>query len=122
MPSLAEAGNRLAGVRIQLDQPVAGGDEHDAVVALAIGPVRDAAAGELARRDRGAIPFAQTVDPHLLTGLRVESDHGSARPAGGVEHALDHEGRSFQLVFGARAEVVGLEAPRDFELAEVARR
>ena len=30
--------------------------------------------------------------------------------------------RAFQLVLGARAEVVGLEAPRHFELVEVGRR
>ena len=45
----------------------------------------------------------------------------AARAGGRVHHAVDHERRAFQLVFGARAQVVGLEAPGDFELAEVGR-
>ena len=40
-------------------------------------------------------------------------------PRGRVQHALDHERRPFELVLGERAEVVGLEAPGDFQLAEV---
>ena len=55
----AEAVDRLAGVGVELDEAVAGGDEDDAVVAFAIGPVRDAAAGELARCDGRAIAFPQ---------------------------------------------------------------
>ena len=72
---LAEAGDQLAGLGVQLDQPVAGGDEDDAVVALAVGPVGDAAAGKLARRDGRALAFAQAVDPDQLAGLGVQRDH-----------------------------------------------
>ncbi len=56
---LAEPGNRYAGVRVQLDEAIAGGHEDDPVVALAIGPVRDAAAGQLPGRDRCALAFAE---------------------------------------------------------------
>ena len=115
----AEARDRLAGVRVQIHQAVSGGDEHDAVVALAVGPVGNAAARKLARSDGRAISFAQAVDPDHFAGLCIERDHGTARSRGGVEHALHHQRRSFQLVFGAGAEVIGLEAPGDFELVEV---
>ena len=117
---LAERRDRLAGLRIERDHAVAGGDEDHSIVAFAVGPVRDAAAGELARRDRGAVAFAEAVDPHQLAGLGVERDDRSARAAGRVEHALDHQRRAFELVLGTRAEAVGLEAPGDFELVEVA--
>ena len=44
------------------------------------------------------------------------------RAGGRVEHAVDHQRRAFELELGERPEVVGLESPRDFELAEVRRR
>src|SRR5262249_32495034 len=37
-----------------------------------------------------------------------------------VDRAVDRERRPFELELGSRAEVVGLEPPRDFELIEVA--
>ena len=81
---------------------------------------RHAAAGQLPRRDAGALAFAQAVRPDQLAGLAVERDDGAPRAAGGVQHAVDRERRAFELVFGPRTEDVGLEPPRDFELAEVA--
>jgi hypothetical protein len=39
--------------------------------------------------------------------------------AGRIQDALDRERRPFELVFGPRTEVVGLEAPCDLELIEV---
>ena len=113
--------NHRAGLRVQLDELVAGRHVDDAVVALAVGPVRHAAARELPRRDRRALAFAQAVRPDHLAGLAVERDDRSARAAGRIEHALDRERRPFELVFGPRTEVVGLEAPRDLELVEVRR-
>ncbi len=118
--ALAERRDHRAVLGVQRDQAVAGGDVEDAVVALAVGPVRDAAAGQLARRDRGAVAFAVAVRPDQLAGPAVERDHRAARAGGGVEHAFDRQRRAFELELGAGAEVVGLEAPRDFELIEVA--
>ena len=46
---IAEAVDRLAGMGVEFDQAIAGGDVDDAVIAIAVGPVGDAAAGELAR-------------------------------------------------------------------------
>ena len=61
------------------------------------------------------------MHPQQLAALRIERDDRSASAAGRVEHAADHQRRAFELVFGPRPEAVGLEAPRDFELVEVAR-
>ena len=48
-----------AGLRVERDEPIAGRDVDDALVALAVGPVRDAAARELPRRrPRRACPRA----------------------------------------------------------------
>ena len=95
-------------------------DVDDAVVTLAVGPVGEAAARELARRVDGARAFLLGVHPDHLAGLAVERDHRAARAAGRVDDALDHQRRAFELELGTRAEVVGLEAPGDFELVEVA--
>src|SRR5262249_1540326 len=51
---LAEGLDGLTGLGVQRDQAVAGRHEQDAVVALAVGPVRQAATGELPRRRDGA--------------------------------------------------------------------
>ena len=59
------------------------------------------------------------VHPLLLAGARVERDHRAARAGRGVERALDHERRALELGLGTRTEVVGLEPPGDFELAEI---
>ncbi len=81
MPSLPKRADRLAGLGVQLDQAIAGGDVEDAVVALAVGPIRDAAAGKLARRDGRALAFAQAVDPDQLAGLGIQRDHRRRVPA-----------------------------------------
>src|SRR6516225_6983206 len=57
--------------------------------------------------------------PDQLAGLRIERDHGTPGAARGVDDAIDHERRAFQFVLRERAEVVGLEAPRNLELIEV---
>ena len=120
--ALAERRDHRAVLGVERDQAVAGRDVEDAIVALAVGPVRDAAARQLARRDRGAVAFAVAVRPDQLAGSAVERDDRSARAGGGVEDALDRQRRAFELELGAGAEVVGLEPPGDFELVEVAAR
>ncbi len=116
---VAERGDRLAGLRVQRDEPVAGRVIEDPLVAAAVGPVGDAASRELARRQAGALALAQAVRPDQLAGLRVERDHRASRAGRRVEHALHHQRRAFELELGERAEVVGLEPPGDLELAEV---
>ena len=77
----AEAGDRHAGLRVQRDQAVAGRDVDDAVVTLAVGPVREAAARELARRVDGARAFLLGVHPDQLAGLarRARPPSGACR-------------------------------------------
>ena len=59
-----------AGLRVQRDEPIAGRHVEDALVALAVGPVRHAAARQLPRRHGGALAFAHAVRPDQLAGLR----------------------------------------------------
>src|SRR6185295_1915174 len=94
---------------------------EDAIVAAAIRPVGEAAAGQLPRRDAGAFPLAQAVRPQQLAGLAVERDDRSSRAAGRVEDAVDRQRRALQLVFGPRTEDIGLEPPRHLEILEVRR-
>ena len=116
---LAKPRNRRAGLRVQRDQPEPGRHEDDAIVALAVGPVRDAAAGELPWGNRRAPSFAKAVHPHLLARLRVERDDRPPGAGGRIHDSLDHERRPFELELGTRTQVVGLEPPRNLELVEV---
>ena len=118
---LAEAWDRNAGLRIQRDQPVARRDIEDAFL-LAVGPVGQAAARKLPRRCRAARAFILAVHPHQFARGGIERDDRAARPGRGVEHAVDHQRRGFELIFGPRTQTVGLEAPGDFQLVEVVRR
>src|SRR5260221_3871361 len=111
----AECLHRLPGLRVQLDEAVADRDRDDTVVALAVGPVGDAPAGELARRDRGAQALVHVPDPLQLTGASVERDNRPACAARRVEHAADHDPRALELVLGPLAEVVRPESPGDLE-------
>ena len=96
MPSCAERADRRAGLRVERDEPIAGRDVENALVALAVGPVRDAAARQLARRGGGALPFAQLCTQISSPVLRVERDDRAARAGGRVEHAVDHERRALR--------------------------
>src|SRR6185295_14999775 len=77
--AFAERLDHRAVPGVERDEPITGGHVEDALVALAVGPVGDAAARELARRDRGAVAFTVAVRPHQLAGLAVERDHRAAR-------------------------------------------
>ncbi len=115
----AERGDARAGLCVQGDQTVTGGDIQDALVAP-VGPVRHAASRQLARRRGGARAFAFRMHPQQLSGRRVEGDDGASASRGGVEHAIDHQRRAFQLELGTGAEVIGLESPGHFERLEIA--
>src|SRR6476660_6121473 len=71
----AERADHRASVRVERDHPVAGREVDDAIVTAAIGPVRHAAAGELAWRYHGALAFANRMRPEHFTGLAIERDH-----------------------------------------------
>ena len=81
---LAEARDRLAGLGVQRDQAVAGGDVDDAVVALAVGPVGQAAARQLTRAPSAwrARPRPALYIHFMLAGRRVRArpPRGGCRP------------------------------------------
>ncbi len=115
---LAEARDRNAGLCIERDEPVAGRDVENPFL-TAIGPVREAASRELARRLRTALPFALAMHPHLLARRRIESDDGPAGAGGREEDATRHQRRSLEIELGSRAQVLGLEPPGNLQLAEI---
>ena len=112
--------DRIAGFCVERDEAVARRDVENSLFA-AVGPVRQAAAGELPRRCRAALTFVLAVHPQQLAGGRVECDDGPPGAGGRVDDAVDHQRRRFELVLGSWAQVVGLEPPGDIEFAEVAR-
>ncbi len=105
--------------RVEPDELVADGDQVDALVALAVGPVGDAAARHAADGVHPPLAFVEAVDPQQLAGGRVERHHVAAAAGGGVEHAVDHQGRGLVVEVGERPEVGGAEAPLDLEVVEV---
>src|SRR5207248_6848845 len=64
---------------IERDEAIAGRHVQHSLVALAVGPVRDAASRQLARRDRGAVAFTVAVRPDQLSRFPVERDHRASR-------------------------------------------
>ena len=78
---IAEAVDRLAGLGVQFDQPVAGGDIENALIAIAVGPVGNAAAGKLARRGGGARAFLHAMDPSQFAGPASSATTARREPA-----------------------------------------
>ena len=116
----SEARDRLTGLRIEGHEAIAWRHVEDSFFP-AIGPVGQAAARKLSRRRRAARTFALAVHPEQLSGGGIER-HDRAPGAGRRIHAaVDHQRRRFEIHLRPRAEVVGLETPGDFEVAEVRR-
>src|SRR6266446_2718098 len=115
---IPKGGGRNAGLRIQSDQPIAGCDVEDSLFG-AVSPVCKAAARKLpwSGGAAGALTFA--MNPELLAGDRIECNDGAARPAGGINDTVCHKRRAFELSFGSRTQVIRLEPPRHFQLAEI---
>ena len=82
------------------------------------GPRPDVLRGARAKR---CSPSFGPPDPEQLAALRVERDDVARDADLRVQHAVDHERRRLVARFGARAVVARVEAPRDLELARVAR-
>ena len=63
MPSVPNELISAPVLRVERDQAIAGRDVEDALVAAAVGPVRDAAARQLPRRDAGALALRAGCAP-----------------------------------------------------------
>ena len=116
----AEVPDRPAGGGVERDELIADGHEVDPFIACAVRPVPDAAARQSPHRPLGPFPLVEAIHPQVLARRGVERDDGAAAAGGGVEHAVDDERGRLQVEVGARPEVVGPEAPRDLQVAEVA--
>ena len=57
--------------------------------------------------------------PEELASLGVGGDDRAPRPCGREDDAINHQGCRLEVVLRVRTQVVGLEPPRDFEIAEV---
>ena len=119
MPLRPNDCNRNAGLGVERNQMIAGRDRQDALVAFAVGPVRDAAARSLARRHFAALAFVHSPHPQLFARLRIDGDDRAAHPRLRVHHAVHHQRRHLHVVVGTRAEVVGLEPPGDAQVLGV---
>src|SRR5262249_16052415 len=115
----AEAGNHAARLRVERDQAIAGRDIEYALIVAAVAPIGETAARETARSRFAARAFVFAMRPEEFAGCSVECDDRATRTDGREDHAADHQGRALEIRFRARAEGVGLEAPRDLELAEI---
>jgi hypothetical protein len=60
-PVLAEGRNRHARFCVEFREAVTSRDVDDALVAASISPIRQAASGELARGDAGALALSKAV-------------------------------------------------------------
>jgi hypothetical protein len=109
-----------AGRGIQRDQLIADGDVKDALLA-AVGPIGHAMARKLARRIGRPRAFIHAVHPQQLARFRINRHAIAARSGGGEQAALDEQRRRFKLIFLAGAQNIGLEAPRHFQIAKIAR-
>src|SRR5206468_5538618 len=94
---LAKRSDDVAILRVEGYEPVTRRHIQDAFVALAVGPIRNAAARELARRIPRAFAFAQAVRPDQLAGFRVKRDHRSAGRPRRAPHRLDPAARPPRL-------------------------
>ena len=115
---LAESGYRYTGLRIQCDQPVARRHVDDPLL-LAVGPICQTAAGELARRSATARTFILAVGPEQLAGDGVQCQHRTARPRCRVENPMHHQRSGFKLKLGPRSLVVGFESPGNLQFIEI---
>src|SRR5882762_7205764 len=116
---IGKRGNSNASLGVQTDQAKSRRDVENSLF-FAVRPIGQAAAGELPWSCAAAFSFMLTVDPKQFTGGRVKSDDRAARSSSGVQNAVHHERRAFEFVLQPVAEIIGLDAPRNFKIIEVA--
>ena len=114
----AEGRDGGAGLRGERDELVSDGDVENALVS-AVAPIHDAASRQLTRRRPAALPFVLAVHPQHFAGGRVDREGRPPRARRRVHHTVYDDRRRLELEFLTGSEVVGLQAPRDLERAEV---
>ena len=119
-PFSPNVSTRRAGLRVEGDQAIPGSDVENSRVGP-VGPVGEASSGQPPRRTVAARAFVLAVHPQQFPGGGVERHDRTPRARGGIQDAADHQRRRLEIEFRTRPERIGLEAPGDFELAEVGR-
>src|SRR5689334_11003493 len=79
----AKARDSRAALGVECDQPIARCDIENSFFAP-VGPIREAAPGELARRGGPSLAFVLAMDPLLRARRRIQCDDGAIRSAGCV--------------------------------------
>src|ERR1700722_1955995 len=118
--ALAERGYDLAVLRFETNQTVPRRYIENPLL-LAVGPIGEASTGKLARSRGAALSFMLAVNPQQFAGRGIERNRGAAGSGRGVDDAVHHQRRPFQLELLAVADAIRLEGPRDFELVEIRR-
>ena len=65
--------------------------------------------------------FILAMDPQQLAGGRIQRDHRPPGSGGGIENALDHQRRAFQIVFRARPRLSVLKRQATCSLSNLRR-
>ena len=118
MPLRPKYGSRLAGLRVEGDQVVAGRDRVDDAAALHLG-VGDALAVVLAGRGLPARLLLHPPHPEGLAGGGVDGHDRAALAGHGVEPVADLDRRAPVDEVGLGPVVGRVPAPGDLELARV---
>ncbi len=115
----AEILERLAGLGVEADELIADRDVEDPLVSSCrrSSSRRRVPTTGAPRLRRAGLPRADASKAVRRCG--VDGDRVAMLAGGGVEHAVDHQRRGLQIEVGTLAEVLGLEAPGDFERVEV---
>ncbi len=115
----AEARDGRTSFGVEGDHEIARRDIDDALVGTAFSPIGEAASRQLPGSGFPPRAFVLTMNPQLLAGRRVHGDDFAIGSGGRVHDALDDQRRGFEVVFGTRAERVGMESPGDLEFIEI---
>src|SRR2546426_2889818 len=105
---LPERANSYTGLRVERDEPIPRGVVQDSFLG-AVGPVGEPASRQLAWCGGSAPALMLSVNPQQLAGRGIERHDGAPCAGRRVQNAVDHQRRSFELVFRPRPQAIGLE-------------
>jgi hypothetical protein len=120
---LAEAGHLPPGLRVERDEQVAGHDDENALVAGAVRPVADAAAGASRQRVDDVGPSQQLPGrapvPQHLAGGGIECHDVTIDARSRVHHAVDDQRTDLHRGCGSWTEIPRRPAPGDAQIADI---
>ena len=121
MPSLPNEGDAVTRPGVEGNEAIALRHVQDAFL-FPVGPVRQSPLPDSCRGAAAPRAPSSSLWTHFNSPVAASSDDD--RPTGTrsrVQSAANHERRGLEIELEARTEVIGLEPPGHFELAEVGR-